>query len=323
MRRADERLERRPSRSSSQRRRRAPVLPHDRAVAGPPGRAVPDDDGLALVRDADRRDRLARRARRAATSPSVVERRGPDLVGVVLDPARAAGSAAGTRGTRMRRTRPSSSTASVRTPVVPASIARTTAIGECGGPRCVGARPASSPRGRRRRRPAGASVVGACRSPDDRRGRGGGTRRPAGCRDRARTVSCSSGRCRRSTLDRDVSVALPEDQVARRRAGARGRSNTSTAPVGRARRGTRGGRAKIEPRTGGQRRAPSTRHRPVIRSPGTRQRLGGWPGRDVAASLRMAIGSGGVREPRAMRQDGGACGSACSPAVATARASTR
>ena len=101
-----------------------------RGGAGAPVRAVPDDDRLALVGDADRGDGLARSRRvAAATSASVSSVARPDVVGVVLDPARAAGSAAGTRGTPSASVRPSSSTASVRTPVVPASIASTTAIG--------------------------------------------------------------------------------------------------------------------------------------------------------------------------------------------------
>ena len=64
----------------------------------------------------------------AADLAERLDRHPPDVVGVVLDPARAAGSAAGTRGTSGRAARPSSSTANARTPVVPASIAMTQLI---------------------------------------------------------------------------------------------------------------------------------------------------------------------------------------------------
>src|SRR5262249_30092188 len=64
----------------------APVLPHDGSVHRTPSRPLPDDDGLALVRDADRhrrgaglRDRVARRVSHALE----------DFHGVVLDPPRA------------------------------------------------------------------------------------------------------------------------------------------------------------------------------------------------------------------------------------------
>ena len=114
------------ARSSSQRARGAPVLPHDRPVPRPAGAAVPHHDRLALVGDADRGDGVAVASTAATTSPSVSCTDAPDLVGVVLDPARAAGSAAGTPGRRTARRTPSASTATVRTPVVPASIARTT-----------------------------------------------------------------------------------------------------------------------------------------------------------------------------------------------------
>src|SRR5207302_1140076 len=61
--------------------RRAPVLPDDRRRDGPAGLAVPEDRRLALVRDRDHR-RLA-----AGVASSVGDGR-PDLVRVVLDPAR-------------------------------------------------------------------------------------------------------------------------------------------------------------------------------------------------------------------------------------------
>ena len=77
---------------------------------GRPVRAVPHDDGLALVRDADRGDRVARVVQLRRDLGEGLERDAPDVVGVVLDPARVAGSAAGTRGRRAsaagRRRRP-------------------------------------------------------------------------------------------------------------------------------------------------------------------------------------------------------------------------
>ena len=93
---------------------------------GRPVAAVPQHDGLALVGDADGGDRA-----RAASSSSSRQGRGhggPDLLGIVLHPARAGGSTAGTPGSRLRPGGPSSSTAMARTPVVPASMAMTTAM---------------------------------------------------------------------------------------------------------------------------------------------------------------------------------------------------
>jgi hypothetical protein len=49
--------------------RRAPVLPHDRAVDGPAGATIPEDRGLALVRNRDRVE-LGRR------DACILERRG-------------------------------------------------------------------------------------------------------------------------------------------------------------------------------------------------------------------------------------------------------
>ena len=101
----------------------APVLPDDRARTRRAGRAVPDHHRLALVRDADRGDRLARfrdlgARRRRVSRPSRARCRRRRA-----RPIRGAGSAAETRGTTCagarRRRRP-------RTrgrPVVPASIA--------------------------------------------------------------------------------------------------------------------------------------------------------------------------------------------------------
>src|SRR5690606_37965316 len=68
-------------------RRRAAVLPHQRPVQGPAGAAVPGDDRLPLVGDADGRHGLA-----LALEPAhQLGERGhggvPDVVGVVLDPA--------------------------------------------------------------------------------------------------------------------------------------------------------------------------------------------------------------------------------------------
>jgi hypothetical protein len=67
----------------------APVLPDDRAVDGLAAASVPDDRRLALVRDPDR-------GQVASVEASVVERGRrrrehglPELLGVVLDPARA------------------------------------------------------------------------------------------------------------------------------------------------------------------------------------------------------------------------------------------
>ena len=63
----------------------AAVLPDDRIAVGHAGGAVPGDDGLALVRDADRADPVA-----TDLADHVVQRVDdgiPDLLGVVLDPA--------------------------------------------------------------------------------------------------------------------------------------------------------------------------------------------------------------------------------------------
>ena len=87
-------------------RRGAPVLPHDRAVARPAGAAVPDHDRLPLIRDADRGDRFAGRVELGRDLAECLDRDAPDVVGVVLDPARLRESAAGTRGTSAARGRP-------------------------------------------------------------------------------------------------------------------------------------------------------------------------------------------------------------------------
>src|SRR6185436_11878207 len=66
--------------------RGAAILPHDRSMHGPSGRALPDDYGLALIRETDRDGCRSRRRnrvpRRAANTLENLER-------VVLDPARA------------------------------------------------------------------------------------------------------------------------------------------------------------------------------------------------------------------------------------------
>ena len=84
----------------------AGVLPDDRVVDGPAGRAVPDERGLPLVGDADRLDR--------PVAGGFGDDRldvGPDLLGVVLDPAGPREDAGGAPaaparpGCRRRRTR--------------------------------------------------------------------------------------------------------------------------------------------------------------------------------------------------------------------------
>ena len=68
--------------------RGAAVLPDDRAGAGRAGAPVPDDDRLALVGDADRGDRLAGGVQLADDLGQRLAGDAPDVVGVVLDPAR-------------------------------------------------------------------------------------------------------------------------------------------------------------------------------------------------------------------------------------------
>jgi hypothetical protein len=72
-------------------RRRAPVLPHDGAVQRPAGAAVEGNERLALVGDADGGDRLGGGLCRGQAAGDLREGGadgGPDLVGVVLHPAR-------------------------------------------------------------------------------------------------------------------------------------------------------------------------------------------------------------------------------------------
>ena len=64
------------------------VLPDDGAVHRSPGRAAPHDDRLTLVRDADARHGLARGRGRRGDLRKRGEGRGPDLLGIVLDPTR-------------------------------------------------------------------------------------------------------------------------------------------------------------------------------------------------------------------------------------------
>ena len=67
---------------------RAPVLPHDRVVDGLPRLPVPDDRGLALVRDPDGGDVLGGQPLARERLRGDAGLGGPDLVGVVLDPPR-------------------------------------------------------------------------------------------------------------------------------------------------------------------------------------------------------------------------------------------
>ncbi len=66
----------------------AAVLPDDRAVQRLAGRGVPDADGLALVRDPDRRQPAGRNAGVGERLERQLARDVPDLPRVVLDPAR-------------------------------------------------------------------------------------------------------------------------------------------------------------------------------------------------------------------------------------------
>ena len=66
---------------------RAPVLPHDRGRDRAPRRAIPQHGRFALVRDADRHDVIGRRARTGKHLGDGRSLRGPDFLGVVLDPA--------------------------------------------------------------------------------------------------------------------------------------------------------------------------------------------------------------------------------------------
>ncbi len=66
----------------------AAVLPDDGAVHGLAGGAVPHHGGLALVGDADRGDVLRGKPRLLQRVAADHDGRGPDVLGLVLDPAR-------------------------------------------------------------------------------------------------------------------------------------------------------------------------------------------------------------------------------------------
>ena len=67
---------------------RAPVLPHDRVVDRSAGLAIPDDRRLALVGDADGRDISWTQVGASERLGGDGDLCGPDLIGIVLDPAR-------------------------------------------------------------------------------------------------------------------------------------------------------------------------------------------------------------------------------------------
>ena len=69
-------------------RRAGAALPHDRAVDRATCNALPHDGRLALVGDADRRNVAGIRLRRGKRIARDGDRRGEDLVGVVLDVSR-------------------------------------------------------------------------------------------------------------------------------------------------------------------------------------------------------------------------------------------
>ena len=100
-----------------------PVLPDDRAPRRAEGLAVPQQDRLALVGDADR---PAARAASYLLSGAAggLEGRLPDLLGRVLDPARLR-EVLGELLVARAAIRPSAVTTTAVTPVVPASMART------------------------------------------------------------------------------------------------------------------------------------------------------------------------------------------------------
>ena len=79
---------------------RPPILPDDRARDRSRGAALPQHGRLALVRDPDRLQLLRGDARRCDGVARGLDDAAPDLVGIVLDPARAAGS--GSRATAGR-----------------------------------------------------------------------------------------------------------------------------------------------------------------------------------------------------------------------------
>jgi hypothetical protein len=62
-----------------------PVLPDDRAMHGPAGRAVPNDSGLPLIGDTDGRDVFGACAGIAHSASGGLERRRPQILRLVLD----------------------------------------------------------------------------------------------------------------------------------------------------------------------------------------------------------------------------------------------
>src|SRR5439155_603805 len=66
----------------------APVLPHDGAVHRPSAPPLPEDGGLALVRDAERRHVARAHPRAPARLAEHAQRDPPDLLRIVLDPPR-------------------------------------------------------------------------------------------------------------------------------------------------------------------------------------------------------------------------------------------
>ena len=85
---------------------RARVLPHDRVADRPAAIALPYDGGLALVGDAHRGDVGRARAGRRESRLDGLAARGPDLVGVVLDPAGTRMDLGGARAGRAPRRAP-------------------------------------------------------------------------------------------------------------------------------------------------------------------------------------------------------------------------
>ena len=127
----------------------ATVLPHQGTVERDAGVAVPYHRCLALVRDPDRRDSFA--PDRGDDVVQGLRYCRPDLGRVVLDPP---GRGKCLRELAMQRTRsPGSSTATVRTPVVPAPSPARRPCPACLPPRAAGrARPVARSRNETRRR---------------------------------------------------------------------------------------------------------------------------------------------------------------------------
>ncbi len=76
----------------------APVLPHDGPVDGAAGRTLPHHGGLALVGDSDRADLVAPDGCARDGLTNGIDHALPDLVGLVLDPARFRENVERTRG---------------------------------------------------------------------------------------------------------------------------------------------------------------------------------------------------------------------------------